>query len=472
MILVQAAVEGPRQRLIHVNACVVVQPIEHKIVIAFLRVEGAIKNVAVRLIQVLHRQQMIGAHSCAKVAPQHSGLCELHRGNRYRRIDSRHRRRRDAGRLGNHVAEERVLGRQPTAFVQRRVVVVAGRVWLVVLAVAVGAVHPAKAGPAVKHVDAHGESLLQHPRQFVGLLLCVCRVVLFAPVIEPSRPVFAVHERTVGTKFVELSEIVLRSAGTEIDHRRKFGQGAVGQLIGAIGCVEQRLRESCIDQVLVNLLHVGVVLSKGPVLVLHLHSDNRPAVRNLQRRQFFAQPQEPAANRIHELLVAAPDNNVVVLQQPRRIPAPLPLRAHIRTGPQNHVEPLALRLANELRYVVLTAEVVHAWAWLVNVPEYVGRDRVQPHRLGHAQPRTPVGTGNARVVYLPGDDAEGLPVEKELAAFRTERVGRGRLCCCGNNERSSKNEERKKLEDVSHGMEVAEYESGHVSFSNRRNPEG
>src|SRR6185503_4967754 len=97
------------------------------------------------------------------------------------------------------VAEGCELGRRLATLVERGVVVVACRVRLVVAAVAVGAVHESEAGSTMEHIHADGVALSQHPLVFRGVRGNRRGVVMFAPVIEPSGPVFASHERALGT---------------------------------------------------------------------------------------------------------------------------------------------------------------------------------------------------------------------------------------------------------------------------------
>ena len=107
------------------------------------------------------------------------------------------------------------------------------------------------------------------------------------------------------------------------------------------------------------------------------------------------------------------------------IAAELPLRADVGAGAQDDVEALLLRFADELGDVVVAGEVVDAGVRLVHVPEDVGGDGVQAHRLGHAQAVAPVGARDARVMHLAGDDLEGLAVEREIAVLCFESVRLG-----------------------------------------------
>ncbi len=87
-----------------------------------------------------------------------------------------------------------------------------------------------------------------------------------------------------------------------------------------------------------NLLHVGVIVAEGAVLVFDLDGDDGAAIADLQGSQLFAEAKEPAARRLHEFWVGAAHDDAALLEQPCRVTAPLPLGADVGAGAQDHVE--------------------------------------------------------------------------------------------------------------------------------------
>ena len=311
----------------------------------------------------------------------------------------------------NHIAEKKILLARRALFIERRVVVVAGGVGLVVRAIAVGAVHPAEAGAAMKHVHADGIALAQHPLQFLGFAFAAHFVMLLAPVIEPAGPVFARHVRTVGTQRVERGKAVLCLARAEVDHRRQFRKRAIRNLFGTIGGVKQVGCHAGLLQQALERLHVRVIVAERSVFVFHLHGDNRAAILQQQRTDLFGEAREPALDGRGVFRFIAAQDDAAVLQQPRWIAAKFPLRADVWAGAKNHVQALLLRFANVLRDIVLPCEVVDARPRLMEVPEDVGRDGVEPHGASLAKPVAPIGTRHARVMHLAGDDLIRLTIE-------------------------------------------------------------
>ena len=127
------------------------------------------------------------------------------------------------------------------------------------------------------------------------------------------------------------------------------------------------------------------------------------------------QPREPLVHRGDVFRVGGAKHERVVLEEPGRIAAELPLRADVGAGAQDDVEAFLLRFANVFGDIVLAGEVVDAWPRLVEVPEDIGGDGVQAHGAGLAEAVAPVGAGHARIVHLAGEDLVGMAVELKLA---------------------------------------------------------
>ena len=227
-----------------------------------------------------------------------------------------------------------------TAFIQRRVVIVAGHIRLIRFAVGVRAIHPAKTGPSVEHIQAHRISLPQHPIQILGLLIRRVGRMRRAPVIEPAVPIFPGHHGSIRSQLLQLGKIFLCVSGSKIDYRRQFRQGTVWNLIRAIRCIQLRLGKPRVDQHVVDVFHIRVVLAIGAILVLHLHRDDGPTVANLQRRQLLAKLHQPRLGCRQKLRVSRSHHHVRIFQQPRRKAAEVPLRTGIWTRPQDDIQSL------------------------------------------------------------------------------------------------------------------------------------
>lgn len=324
------------------------------------------------------------------------------------------------------VAECHELGSRLAAFVEGRVVVVAGGVRLVVAAVAVGAVHEAEAGAAMKHVHADGVALAEHPLVFGRIGGCVGDVVVFAPVIEPAGPVFTGHEGAIRTESLEFYKFLLRIAGTEVDDGGKFRKRAFGKLVSSVGGVEQGAGrgEAGVEERGFYGFHVGVVITEGTVFVLDLDGDDGTAILNEKRANLAGETREPVIHGSDVFRIGGPEREGAVFQEPGGIAAELPLGADVGAGTEDDVEAFLLSFADVFGNVVLAGEVVDTGAWFVEVPEDVGGDGVQAHGAGHAEAGAPVSTWNAGIVHFAGENLVWMAIELELAVGDGEGVRR------------------------------------------------
>ena len=118
----------------------------------------------------------------------------------------------------------------------------------------------------------------------------------------------------------------------KIDGIEQLGQAAFCQHVGTVRCIQQRVAKTCIKQVLVNLLYILAVdgltnITKRAVLVLHLHRENSPPARGLQRSQLLPQTHQPMFCRTHEDRIIAAQYSIRIAQQPGRITTQVPLSA-------------------------------------------------------------------------------------------------------------------------------------------------
>src|SRR5579875_1676157 len=111
------------------------------------------------------------------------------------------------GYVLDSLAEQEKFVSRLTTFIERSVVIVAGRVRVVISSVVrVRPVHPAKAGPTFKHVNGDRVAALKHPAKLVRLFVAVRLVVGLAPLVEPPGPVLSCHPRSSRTKLLQLRE--------------------------------------------------------------------------------------------------------------------------------------------------------------------------------------------------------------------------------------------------------------------------
>ena len=188
--------------------------------------------------------------------------------------------------------------------------------------------------------------------------------------------------------------------------------------------IEQRNLESRIHQSLAERVDVILVVTKEAVFVFHLHHQDRAALGDLEWREHAADLLEVALRGFEVFRIGRAQVDGRVFQEPPRGAAHFPLGAGVRAGPEQHPQAFLLREPAELRDVRLAAPVELAFARLVHVPEQIGANRVQPHRLAHFQAMRPILAGHARGVDLAAADLQALAAEQEIRIADGEGVRR------------------------------------------------
>ncbi len=367
----------------------------------------AIEDQAVVLAVGFHRPRLHVALGRGQVVEQGGGRGQPEAGHRDEWAGRRRHRRQGPGDVAlDQRAEPAELPGDPARLVDRRAEVVArhGREILAVGA-GVGAGGEAERGAAVGHVEAERRAVREHPADNLVGPRGRHAIVRLTPVVERARVEFAAGQRGVRPEPAELPE----GAGgiqREVRDREGARHGAAPERVGPV-TGEERHREAGGAKRVADEAQVAVVVAVAAVLVLDLHEDDRAPARALQRGELAAEPPQPGAGGGEITRVAAPHPQVRRRQQPGRQPAEVPLGADVRAGPQDHLEPLGGREADECGDVGVAPELEPSRRRLVDAPEDVRAHRIEAQGAQHLQAMAPVGAGDAREMELAAPELEG-----------------------------------------------------------------
>ena len=134
--------------------------------------------------------------------------------------------------FGKQFAQRVKLRRGPAGFADRRIVVVAGDLrgeWREIICARI----KSKRGAAVRHVDAEGNVMVEHPIQFRCNVRGAAGVMRLAPTVEPAGIILANHKGTGGANFTKGLKSFLRIAA-DIDDAEQILTGVVGQFLRTV----------------------------------------------------------------------------------------------------------------------------------------------------------------------------------------------------------------------------------------------
>ncbi len=242
---------------------------------------------------------------------------------------------RDRRILADHFLELFIFFCKVACLREQRVVVIRSHIRRQ-LVVVVRSVHEAEVRSALKHIDINMPHV-QHIVQILRALRVAMHMAAVSPVVKPADPEFRTHQRAALGIRCEHSETLLR-ARTKISGRMDPVKAAAGKrLLKRTVRGDERHRHAALQHHVTHRFHIAGVITVIPVFVLNLHQDHRTALRDLKRRDQWKQPVIILSDMPQERLVVRPQTHPVLLQQPCRQPAELPLRADIGRRTQYHI---------------------------------------------------------------------------------------------------------------------------------------
>jgi hypothetical protein len=169
-------------------------------------------------------------------------------------------------------------------------------------------------------------------------------------------------------------------------------------------------------------LKVGLVLAIRSIFVFHLNGNDGTAIGPQKRLELLPQVVHICLGCAHKFRIEAANLDGWIFQQPVGVTAEAPFSANIWAGTQNHIQADLLRVADELRNVILSGKIPLAGVRLMHVPECIHGDGVEPHGFRLQQSIAPVRPRNARIVHLARDNLDRFAIQYKMAVIDRNRI--------------------------------------------------
>ena len=128
-----------------------------------------------------------------------------------------------------------------------------------------------EAGASVCHVEREGDTFAQHLVNARHHLVGRACLVLGAPFVKPSAPVFRAHQRCVGAQALQLLKLLVYVGSCAKVHGP---HQVVECVLGKVACPVALKHLWCRSPVFLQHVtygsHIGLVFAIGTILVLHL----------------------------------------------------------------------------------------------------------------------------------------------------------------------------------------------------------
>ena len=167
---------------------------------------------------------------------------------------------------------------------------------------------PAKRSAAMRHVKREACPVLKHPVNGTKELpVALRRMVRLPPSVKPCGIVFCAHERPLRLILADDSETLLW-VGAKVRRLEKLRDKTVLNDTRRIARVERHF-EARVDHGLAQSANIADIISMESILVFDLHHQNRPALRDLQRRKLASNGVKPVRRRHNPPRIRRPHRN-------------------------------------------------------------------------------------------------------------------------------------------------------------------
>ena len=255
--------------------------------------------------------------------------------------------------------------------------------------------------PPVRHIEREGDMAVQHVLDTGNHHPGIARLVLASPMVEPSAPELAAHQRSIGACLFQLLELGIDiSSCPEVDRPDQIIQTVQLESRAPVTLEQRDIRKACRLHRIADIGDIRLVGSICPILVLDLYHDDIPAPGHLQVSQLLADLVHEQLRPFEEIGIVGTELDILLLQQPPGQSAHLPLRADIRAGTQHDIHAFFLGQPAKSGNIVLPLEIELARFLLMDIPERIDTDRVHAECLAHLNTMLPVFGGDTGVMYL------------------------------------------------------------------------
>src|SRR6185437_910963 len=184
------------------------------------------------------------------------------------------------------------------------------------------------------------------------------------------------------------------------------------------------MSESGLNEDLLHAGHVCRIVGEVTVLVFNLCRDHGSAIADLIFPDLLAQALHPSLNRNQKcgIVCAKSLRHPRIFQKPCWKAAELPFRARVWARSQEDVKMFILSKFQKSGEIGVAGEVVNTGSRFMNVPEHVGGNGVQSHRLSHLHALAPIFVRYTCVMDLAGYDLERLMIQLEVVPCDLKRM--------------------------------------------------
>ena len=240
-----------------------------------------------------------------------------------------------------------------------------------------------------------------------------------SPFIKPTAPELRTHLRCIRTHLAQSLKLVVDiGTRTEVHGPSQIIKTIVEEVGRPVALEETYLIKTALLHNITDSAHVRFVLTIRTIFILNLHHDDRAPILDGQRSQLLAHLFLKDFHTLHEIRILLTQTDILLLQEPPRQTAHLPLSTNVWPGTYNDVHTILLTEATESSHVIIASKIKLSLLLFMNIPEHIKTNRIHAKSLTHFDAMLPVSTRNTRIVQLGRLHDKRLAVQKKCLVTR------------------------------------------------------
>ena len=263
----------------------------------------------------------------------------------------------------------------------------------------------------MRHVERERNVAVEHVLDTGYHRFRIACLVLASPMIEPSTPELATHERGVGAYFFQFFELFVDiGTRTEIDGPYQVVKGIVLEVGTPVTLEQRNVCKSCTLHDVADVGDVFLVCRIGTVFIFDLYHNNIASFCDLEVGKLFPDFIHEQFGPFQEIRIVGTQFDIFFFQQPPGQSSHFPFGADVRAGAQHDIHIVFLSQAAESGNVVLSAEIEFAGFLFMNIPKGIDADRIHAKSFAKLDAVFPVFGRNTGVMDFRGFDHKRFPV--------------------------------------------------------------
>ena len=244
--------------------------------------------------------------------------------------------------------------------------------------------------------------------------------VFAPPMVEPSAPKLATHQRCIRTSFLQLLKLCINIGScSEINCPNQIIQSVTLKSRTPVTLKQRYIGKTGSFDYITYIGYIFFVGSIGSVFIFHLYHNDISSAAHLQIRQFLTNLIHKEFCPFKEIGIIGAELDIFLFQQPPRQSAHFPFRTDIRTGTQHDVHSMFLCQTAKCSNVILPFKIKLALFLFVYVPKSINTNGIHAKCLTHLYTMFPILGRNTGIMHLGCFYQKGLAIQQKC--FITNR---------------------------------------------------